>query len=90
MANIKSQKKRNLTNEKARQKNVAVRSRMRTIVKQAREALTTTDSGAIADAVKAAVSEIDRAASKGVLHRNSAARKKSELHHLLNAANARS
>ena len=59
MANIKSQKKRNLTNEKARQKNVAVRSRMRTIVKQAREALTTTDSGAIADAC-------DRAGGRGL------------------------
>ena len=86
MANIKSQKKRNLTNEKARQKNVAVRSKMRTIVKQAREALTTNDAAKIGDAIKAAVSEIDRAAQKGVIHRNSAARKKSELHHLLNAS----
>lgn len=86
MANIKSQKKRNLTNEKARQRNVAVRSRLRTIVKEARLALDSKDSAKIGDAVKAAVSEIDRAATKGVIHRNSAARKKSELQHLANAA----
>lgn len=86
MANIKSQKKRNQTNEKARQRNVATRSRMRTIVKEAREALATNDTTKIGAAVKAAVSEIDRAASKGVIHRNSAARKKSELQHLAHAA----
>lgn len=87
MANIKSQKKRNITNEKARQRNVAVRSRMRTIIKQAREVLAGADTSKIGEAIKAAVSEIDRAAAKGVIHRNSAARKKSELQHLANAAN---
>lgn len=86
MANIKSQKKRNETNEKARQRNVAVRSRLRTIVKQAREALETKDAGQIDVAIKAAVSEIDRAKSKGVLPANSAARKKSELQRLASAA----
>nr|AUN36996.1 SSU ribosomal protein S20p [uncultured bacterium] len=86
MANIKSQKKRIITNEKARTRNVAVRSRMRTIVKQAREALEGKDAGAIGEAVKAAVSEIDRAASKGILPRNSAARKKSELQRLASAS----
>jgi small subunit ribosomal protein S20 len=88
MANIKSQKKRIVTNEKARQRNIAVRSRMRTIIKQAREALETKDAAQIAPAIKAAVSEIDRAAAKGVIHRNSAARKKSELQTLAHGAQA--
>jgi len=88
MANKKSQKKRNLTNEKARQRNVAVRSRMRTTVKIAREALGSTDSAVLNTALNAALSEIDRAAKKGVLHRNSAARKKSELQRLAHAASA--
>jgi len=79
MANIKSQKKRILTNEKARQRNAAVNSRLKTYMKYADEALESKDSSKITIAVKAAISEIDRAASKGVIHRNSAARKKSSL-----------
>lgn len=85
MANKKSQKKRIITNEKARQRNVAVRSRLRTTVKAAREALTATDATEKATAINAALSEIDRAAKKGVIHRNSAARKKSELQRLAQA-----
>lgn len=80
MANIKSQKKRNLQNERDRQRNVAVRSKVRTIIKQAEEALHKSEDEKVkAEKVKSALSVIDRACSKGVLHPNSAARKKSEL-----------
>ena len=79
MANIKSSKKRNITNEKHRQRNVAVKSRMKTLVKQAADAIASKDAAKIKDSLPKALSEIDRAASKGVIHRNSAARKKSTL-----------
>jgi small subunit ribosomal protein S20 len=81
MANIKSQKKRILTNEKARQRNMAVRSRMKTLMKKAQSAMAAKEAGA-KDALREALSAIDRAASKGVIHKNAAARKKSELQHL--------
>lgn len=81
MPNIKSQKKRVLTNEKARQSNQHFRSHMRTMIKKAVAALDANDAGTIEGAVKSAVSAIDRACTKGVIHRNAAARKKSELQH---------
>lgn len=78
MANIKSQEKRIRTNELARQRNVAVRSKMKTFVKSAEQAIA--DGGADSAAVVTkAISEIDRAAAKGVIHKNSAARKKASL-----------
>jgi small subunit ribosomal protein S20 len=80
MANIKSQKKRILTNEKARQSNQHFRSHMRTMIKKALVALTAKDPST-ATVVRDAVSAIDRACTKGVIHRNAAARKKSELQH---------
>ncbi|MBW7865503.1 MAG: 30S ribosomal protein S20 [Candidatus Hydrogenedentes bacterium] len=79
MANIKSQKKRIRTNEESRQRNMAVRSRMKTMVKSAMSAIESADAEALKKAVPAALSEIDRAAAKGVIHRNSAARKKSSI-----------
>ena len=88
MANIKSQKKRNLTNEKRRVRNVAVRTRVKTYVKQAETAIAEKDAEKIAAATKKAISEIDRAAKKGVFHANSAARKKGSLQRLANAATA--
>jgi len=88
MANIKSQKKRILTNEKARQRNMAVRSRMRTLIKGAMAAIDSKDEAQIKAAVPAALSEIDRAASKGVIHRNSAARKKSSIQHRVAAVSS--
>ncbi len=87
MANIKQQKKRILQNEKRRQRNIAVRSRLKTYVKKAETAV----QGAAADstdAVKAAIVELDVAARKGVLHKNTAARKKSRLMKKLNAKKA--
>ena len=80
MANIKSQKKRILTNEKARQSNQHFRSHMRTMIKKALVALTAKDAS-VPTVVRDAVSAIDRACTKGVIHRNAAARKKSELQH---------
>lgn len=81
MANIKSQKKRNLTNENARQRNVHVRSRMKTIIKTAETAIAENNKEAIPGAVNSALSEVDRAVKKGVIHKNSAARKKAHLQH---------
>ena len=81
MANIKSQKKRILTNEKSRQRNMAVRSRMKTMIKHAMTAIEAKDADQVKTTVAAALSAIDRAASKGVIHPNNAARKKSSLQH---------
>ena len=79
MANIKSQKKRIKTNEKRRQRNVAVKSRMRTYLKQALTAIEAKDMDKVKTILPETLSEIDRAASDGIIHRNSAARKKSML-----------
>ncbi len=77
---IKSQKKRVLTNEKRRQRNVAVRARVKTYLKQAESAIEQKDAKQIDETVKAAFSEIDIAERKGVYHKNNAARKKSRLY----------
>jgi small subunit ribosomal protein S20 len=79
MANIKSAKKRNITNELRRQRNVAVKSRMKTSVKQAMTAIQAKDPEKTKALLPEALAEIDRAASKGIIHRNSASRKKSTL-----------
>ena len=78
MANIKSQKKRILTNEKRRLRNKAVRSEMKTRVKNAVDAAEAgvEDSPA---ALRLAIKRIDMAAAKGVIHKNQAARRKSRL-----------
>ncbi|MRR13153.1 30S ribosomal protein S20 [bacterium] len=77
MANIKSQKKRILTNELARQRNKAVKSELKTAIKKAETAIAAGD----ADAAKAAAADagkmLDKAASKGVIHKNQAANRKS-------------
>ena len=78
MANIKSQKKRNLTNLKARDRNKADKSELKTRVKAA---LHDADAGAetAGDALRLAQKRLDKAASKGVIHKNQAARRKSRL-----------
>ena len=78
MANIKSQIKRNRQNERRRLSNKAVRSEMKTRTKRAIEAA---ESGAddVAEATKLAIKRLDKAASKGVIHKNAAARRKSRL-----------
>ena len=76
MANIKSQIKRNKQNEKRRLRNKAVRSQLRTRIKQAEGSLGTENADAL---VRTAISKIDRAASTGIIHKNAAARRKSRL-----------
>lgn len=77
MANIKSQKKRILTNAKAAERNKAVRSEVKTSIKKVDAAITAGDKAAATDAVKAATRTLDKAASKGVIHKNQAANRKS-------------
>ena len=76
MANIKSQKKRNLTNAKRATRNKAVKSELRTRVKNAVGSIGTDENDAD---VRLAVKRLDMAASKGVIHRNQAARRKARL-----------
>ena len=79
MANIKSQIKRNRTNEKARLRNKAVKSELKTHVRRVREAIVAGDKDAANDALKTASRKLDKAASKGVIHSNQAANRKSTL-----------
>ena len=79
MANIKSQIKRNRQNEKRRLRNRAVRSEVSTRTKAAIEAAESDDDETAAEALRQAVKRIDKAAAKGVIHKNTAARRKSRL-----------
>ena len=83
MANIKSQKKRILTNAKAEDRNKAVKSELKTRVRNAVAAAGTENAD---QALRAAAKRIDKAATKGVIHKNAAARRKSRLAKRLNAA----
>ena len=77
MANIKSQKKRVLTNAKATIRNKSVRSTVRTAVRKVHEAIAAGDKVQAAALMQSANRELDRAASKGVIHANQAANRKS-------------
>lgn len=79
MANIKSAIKRNKQNEKKRIRNRVYRGRARTFVSKARAAIETGNSETSAAAVVTAISALDKAAEKGVIHKNNAARRKSRL-----------
>ncbi len=79
MANIKSQKKRILTNEKARQRNKAVKSGLRTHVRKFNEAVANGDTDKAQELAKTATRALDKAASKGVIHKNQAANRKSAI-----------
>ncbi len=79
MANIKSQIKRIGTNEKARQRNVAVKSELKTHVRRVREAIAAGDKAAAQTALSSATVKLDKAVSKGVIHQNQAANRKSAL-----------
>ena len=79
MANIKSQIKRNLTNKKAQDRNKAVKSEVKTAVRAARTAVTSGDKDAAAAALLVAGKKLDKAASKGVIHKNQAANRKSAI-----------
>ncbi len=82
MANIKSQKKRILTNAKAAERNKAVRSELKSRMKSA---VGTIGEDGNDDKVAAAIKKIDMAAQKGVIHKNAAARQKSRLMKKVNA-----
>lgn len=77
MANIKSQKKRVLTNAKAQARNKSVRSEVKTAIKRVHEAVTAGDKALAAEKLAAAGRALDKAASKGVIHKNQAANRKS-------------
>ena len=82
MANIKSQKKRILTNAKRAERNKAVKSELRTRVKTAKS---TIGSDTNVEDVRVAVKRIDMASAKGIIHKNTAARRKSRLMKQVNA-----
>ncbi|RJK97061.1 30S ribosomal protein S20 [Vallicoccus soli] len=79
MANIKSQIKRIRTNEAARQRNKAVKSELKTQVRKFREAAEAGNTEAAADLLRLASKKLDKAVSKGVIHKNQAANRKSAL-----------
>ena len=79
MANIKSQIKRNKQNEKARQRNKAVKSSLKTAVRGFRTAADSGDADKADQALRVAYVKLDKAVSKGVIHKNQAANRKSAL-----------
>jgi small subunit ribosomal protein S20 len=84
VANIKSQQKRILTNERARLRNQSVRSALRTAVRGFREAIDAGEKDKAAELLESTNRKLDKAASKGVIHKNQAANKKSALALALN------
>ena len=85
MANIKSAIKRNKQNEKRRVRNRIYRGKARTFVARAKAAIVGKDAEAAQAATLEAISALDKAAQKGVLHKNNAARRKSRLMKRLNS-----
>src|SRR3954468_8874137 len=79
VANIKSQIKRNTTNEKRRVRNKAVKSQLKTNVRAFREAADSGDAEAARTALSQAARRLDKAVSKGVIHKNQAANRKSAM-----------
>jgi small subunit ribosomal protein S20 len=79
MANIKQQKKRNLQNERAHERNKAVRSSLKTATKKVRTAASGGDVDTATERAREASRALDKAASRGVLHKRTAARRKSRL-----------
>jgi small subunit ribosomal protein S20 len=84
VANIKSQQKRILTNERARLRNQSVKSSLRTAVRGFREAVDAGDKEKAGELLVKTSRQLDKAASKGVIHKNQAANKKSALALALN------
>lgn len=79
MANIKSQIKRIRTNRKATERNRAYKSELKTFVRKTREAIAAGDKDAAVAALQIASRKLDKAVSKGVIHKNQAANRKSKL-----------
>ena len=86
MANIKSQLKRIKTNEKARLRNKSVKSSLKTAIRKFHEAAAAGDAETASALMHDASRKLDKAASKGVIHKNQAANKKSAITKLVNAA----
>ena len=87
MANIKSQIKRNRTNEKARLRNKSARSEVKTRIKTAVSAATAGSESAVEE-LRMAVKRLDKAAARGIIHKNQAANRKSRLVRRINALSA--
>ena len=87
MANIKSAKKRILVSRKRADRNKSVRSRIKTAVKKVDVAIEAGDKAAATEALRAAVSELDKATKKGIYHKNTTARKVSRMTKAVNALN---
>ena len=85
MANIKSQIKRNRTNEDARKRNASAKSACRTAAKKVRLAVEAKDLAKAEEALKVAFRLIDKTVSDGIQHQNTAARQKGELQRLVNS-----
>ena len=85
MANIKSQKKRILTNEKARVRNKSAKSALKTTIKKVDAAVAAGDKVAAVEAARQATRALDKAASAGVIHKNQAANRKSGVMAKVNA-----
>ncbi|MGN6599819.1 MAG: 30S ribosomal protein S20 [Actinomycetales bacterium] len=79
MANIKSQIKRNRTNEMRRLRNKAVKSELKTAIRRYREALAGGDADKAQELLRVATRKLDKAVSKGVIHKNQAANRKSAI-----------
>ncbi|BCO35351.1 30S ribosomal protein S20 [Mycobacterium heckeshornense] len=79
MANIKQQAKRNRTNERRRLRNKSVKSSVRTAIRKFREAVAAGEKEKAAELLVATSRKLDKAATKGVIHKNQAANKKSAL-----------
>ncbi|SNX55225.1 30S ribosomal protein S20 [Thermoanaerobacterium sp. RBIITD] len=88
MANIKSAKKRILVTKRRTLENKIVKSKVRTAISKFEKSLADGNIDNTKAALKAAIKELDKAYSKGTLHRNTVARKKSKLYAKLNALNA--
>ena len=87
MANIKSAKKRILVAATKTDRNKAIRSKVKTLIKKVEASVAAGDKAAAAEAFKVASVEINKACSKGVYHKNNAARKVSRIANLVNAMN---
>ena len=88
MPNIKSAKKRVLVTASKSAENKAFKTALKTVMKKYEAAIASGDKALAAETYKAAVKKIDKAVAKGILHKNAAARKKSQFTTKLNAINA--
>lgn len=79
MANIKSQIKRNKQNEKRHERNKAVKSELKTAIRRFNEAVEAGDNEKAVTSARVATKKLDKAVSKGVIHKNQAANRKSSI-----------